>query len=177
MMELVSATPSGTQPLEGARPTIEQYLRLQRKIEMAAAEAMDRVEQARDAGTLEILDGEDGLAVQEAGPNARPEFFSGLGYQNKAVGAAFGLEVGEISDPVTTESNVFLIQALERIPADSMAWEEQKETQRAQALYSVQQQRLEQWISAMRENADIVDRREEVFEAPRGQTASTGGLF
>ena len=44
-------------------------------------------------------------------------------------------------------------------------------------MFTVQQQRLEQWIAAMREAADIVDRREQVFQAPQGQAAPTGGLF
>jgi peptidyl-prolyl cis-trans isomerase D len=177
MMELVTSTPAGSQPLETARPTIEQFLRLEKKVEMARAEAVETVESARNAGTLEVLDGEDGLSVQMAGPNSRIEFFPGLGYQNEAVGATFGLEINEISDPVVTNSNVFLIQLLDRTAADSLAWEEQKADQRAQSLFAVQQQRLEQWVAAMREAADIVDRREQVFQAPQGQAASTGGLF
>ncbi len=93
------------------------------------------------------------------------------------MGVIFGLELNEISDPVTTNSNVFLLQLLERTEADSLAWEEQKAEQRAQSVFTVQQQRLDQWIAAMREAADIVDSREEVFQAPQGQTASTGGIF
>jgi len=177
MMELVSGSPEGVQPYENARPTIEVYLRLEKKLAVATAEAEELMERARAVGTLEVLDGEDELTVQEAGPSARPEFFPGLGYQNKAVGAAFGLEVNEISDPVVTNSSVFLIQVLERIPADSLAWEEERDLQRAQSVFTVQQQRLEQWIAAMRDAADIVDLREQVFQAPQNQTASTGGLF
>lgn len=177
MMELVSGTPAGFQSLENARPTIDQFLRLEKKVAMARTEAEEMVVEAREAGTLEILEGRDQLTVQEAGPNTRVEFFPGLGYQSQAVGAAFGLDVDEISDPVVTNSNVFLIQGLERIPADSLAWEEQKATQRAQSGFTVQQQRLEQWITAMREAADIVDRREEVFQTPQGQTASTASRF
>jgi peptidyl-prolyl cis-trans isomerase D len=177
MMELVTGTPAGVQPLEGARPTIDRILRLEKKVAMATVQAEDLVEQARAAGTLEVLDGEDQLTVQEAGPSARPEFFPGLGYQNNAIGVAFGLALDEISDPVVTNSNVFLIQALEKIPADSVAWEEQKVLQRAQSVYTVQQRRLEQWILAMRETADIVDQREQTLQAPRGQAAPAGGLF
>ncbi len=177
MMELVSSTPEGFQPLENARLTIEQFLRLEKKVEAAREEAAQKVEAARAAGTLEVLDGQDGLTVLEAGPHSRMEFFPGIGYQNGAVGTIFGLERNEISDPVATNSNVFLLQLLELERADSLAWEEQKDAQRAQSLFAVQQQRLEQWIAAMREAADIVDRREDAFQAPRGQTASTGGIF
>jgi parvulin-like peptidyl-prolyl isomerase len=92
---------------------------------------------------------------------------------------AFGLEVGSISDPVEAQNNLFLIQTLERIPADSTAWAEQMATQRTQLGFAVQQQRLQQWIAGLREVADIVDRREEVFEASAqaAQSAPLGGLF
>jgi len=174
MMELVSGTPAGHQPLETATPIIEQYLRLEKKVEMASIEAEEFGARAREAGTLELLEGEDQLTVAEAGPLARIEFFPGLGYQSKAVGAAFGLEIDEISDPVVTNNNVFLIQTLEKIQADSLAWEEGKALQRAQGVFSVQQQRLDQWIAAMREAADIEDRREQLFQTPQGQTANSG---
>ena len=50
---------------------------------------------------------------------SRDRVLPGLGYQSQAVGAAFGLELEEISDPVVTNSNVFLIQTLGEDPADS----------------------------------------------------------
>jgi len=174
MMELVSGTPAGSQPLEVAGPTIEQFLRLEKKVEMAQIEAEELASRAREAGSLEVIEGEDQLTVAEAGPISRIEFFPGLGYQSKPVGAAFGLDVDEISDPVVTNNNVFLIQTLEKIPADSLAWDEGKALQRAQGVFTIQQQRLDQWIAAMREAADIDDRREQVFQASQGQTANSG---
>jgi peptidyl-prolyl cis-trans isomerase D len=166
MMELVSSTPAGVQSLDNARPTIEQILRMRRMLDLARSEALDLLEEARTAGTLEILEDRNGLVVQEVGPSTRGDFFPGLGFQNRAVGAAFGLGEGEMGGPVTTENNVFLIQVLERQPADSLSWEEQKEFQRAQTVFMVQQQRLGQWIEGLREAANIVDRRDQVLRAP-----------
>jgi hypothetical protein len=135
-------------------------------------------ERARGAGTLEILNAGSQFIVREAGPGSRGEFFSGLGVQNKAIGAAFGLEEGEISDPVVWNNNVYLIQPLERFAADSVAFEEEKAIQRARMGYTVQQQRLQQWIAGLREVARIVDRREVVFAANRAaQAAQPRGLF
>jgi parvulin-like peptidyl-prolyl isomerase len=87
------------------------------------------------------------------------------------------LEVGQISDPVVSDNTVYLIQLQELTPADSTAWEEQKELQRARAVFTVQQRRLEQWIEGLREAADIVDRRDEVFQSSQDQPVPTGGLF
>ncbi len=166
MMELVSSTPAGVQSLDNAHPTIEQILRMEKKVELARTEALELLEEARSEGTLQVLEGREGLTVQDAGPLGRSDFFPGLGYQNRAVGTAFGLQEGVISDPVVTERNVFLIQTLERFPADSLAWEEQKHLQRAQAMFMAQQQRLGQWIEGLREAATIVDHRDEVFRVP-----------
>jgi peptidyl-prolyl cis-trans isomerase D len=178
MMEMVSSTPAGTQSLDEARVNIEQILRLRQKVELAKVEAEAMAERARAAGTLEILNVGSQFIVQEAGPGSRAEFFSGLGVQNKAIGAAFGLEDGEIGDPVVWNNNIYLIQPLERFAADSVAFEEEKANQRARMGYTVQQQRLQQWIAGLREVARIVDRREVVFAANQAaQAAQPGGLF
>ncbi|MGW8265270.1 MAG: peptidylprolyl isomerase [Longimicrobiales bacterium] len=177
MMELVSSTPAGTQSLEEARPTIEQVLRVRKKVEVVEGQAKELVEQARAAGTLEVLDDRDQLVIQESGPATRAQFFPGLGMQNPAVGAAFGLEEGEISEPVVWNNNVFIVQPLEFIPADSAAFEEEKATQRARLSFTVQQQRLQQWIEGLRDAARIVDRREEVFQQSSQAAQAQGGLF
>jgi peptidyl-prolyl cis-trans isomerase D len=178
MMELVSSSPAGTQSLEEARLTIEQILMVEQKVEMASAAAIEMVERARAAGNLEVLDDGDQFIVQEAGPGTRSAFFSGLGVQNRAIGTAFGLEDGAIGDPVVWNNNVYLVQPLERVAADSVAFEEAKDTQRARLSYTVQQQRLQQWIQGLREVARIVDRREQVFQASaNAQAAQPGGLF
>jgi len=178
MMELVSSTPAGTQSMEEARPTIDRILRVQKKVVLAQEEAQEMAQRAREAGTLEVLGDGDELQVQEAGPGARNDFFQGLGVQNKAVGAAFGLDEGEISDPVTWNNNVYLVQTLEKIPADSTAFEEELDSQRSRLSFQVQQQRLQQWIQGLRAAADIVDRRDQVFQANEAAQASQpGGLF
>jgi parvulin-like peptidyl-prolyl isomerase len=179
MMELVSATPAGVQPLEDARETIRQALRVEKKVERAREEARELMDRARAGGSLEALAEEEDLEVQEAGPGSRIGFFPGLGVRNAAVGTAFGLEVDGMAGPIVADNNVFLIQTVERIPADSTAWLEGLDMQRAQLAFSLQQQRLQQWIDGMREAARIVDNREQFFQASaqQAQTAPTGGLF
>jgi peptidyl-prolyl cis-trans isomerase D len=178
MMELVSSSPAGTQTLEDARPTIEQILTVQKKVEAARLEARELVNQAREAGSLEELEDGDQLVAQESGPSSRSQFFPGLGVRNPAVGAAFGLEVNAISDPVVWNNNVYIVQPLEFIPADSAAFEEEKANQRARLAFTVQQQRLQQWIEGLREVARIVDRREAVFQASQtAQANQPTGLF
>jgi len=61
--------------------------------------------------------------IRNAGPFARVDFVPGMGRQNAAVGAAFGLPVGGVSGVVRTPANAFIIEVLSRTPADAAAWQ------------------------------------------------------
>lgn len=177
-LELRTLEPAGHQSLEEARSTILETLRFEKKMARAVEEARGYVEQLRSEDTrLEDLAVEHDLEIRQPEPFTRTDFVPGLGRRNAAVGTAFGLEEGEISDVVQTEQNAFIIQLLDRLPADSAAWRAQKEDQRQRMIRQIEQQRLQKWLQALRENAEIEDRREEVFQAADQQDDQpfTGG--
>jgi hypothetical protein len=60
-------------------------------------------------------------------------------------------------------NNRYVLEVLDRTEADSTAWLAQLPQQRAQAISQIQQQRLGEWLAALRANARVVDRREEVL--------------
>lgn len=163
-LELVQSTPARVLTLDEARATIEQVLTIEAKTRQAVEEAGPFVERVRSGADLEQVAADAGLEAQQAGPFSRADFVPGLGRFNAAVGTAFGLEIGEVSDVVEATNNVFVIELLNRIPADSTAWLAQVEQQRNAALGAIQQQRTQEWIEGLRENARIVDRREEVLQ-------------
>ncbi|MDZ7780314.1 MAG: peptidylprolyl isomerase [Gemmatimonadota bacterium] len=165
-LELIDAQPAGVQPLEEVRSSIESTLRLELKLERARAEAEEILARVREGEALANAAADAGLDVRNAGPFTRLDFVPGIGRQNAAIGAAFGTPEGEVSNVVTTASNAYLIEVLERTPADSTAWREQVDQQRAQVTSQLQQQRLDAWIEALREAADVVDRRDEVLQQP-----------
>jgi hypothetical protein len=99
------------------------------------------------------------LDVRDAGPFTRDDFVPGIGRQNAAIGAAFGLRPGAVSDAVATPANVYVIEVLGRVEADSTAWLAQLSEQRQAAIAQRQQQRLQEWIAALRAAATIRDRR------------------
>lgn len=163
-LELVVAEPAGTLPLDDAAAAIESTLRFDLKMERAREEAQQVVDRAGGGEAMVNVADDMGLEVRPAGPFTRVDFVPGMGRQNAAIGAAFGLDAGEVSDVVSTPANVFVIEKLDHIPADSTAWLEQKDQQRAAQTSGLQQQRLQEWIAALREAADIVDRRDEVLQ-------------
>ncbi len=174
LLELVSSTPGGVQPLVEATPTIRQILALQKKIEKATARAQALVERVRAGTTLENAAAEIGLDVQAPGPFARQDFVTGLGAQSAPVGAAFGLDPRQVSDPVATKNNVFVIEKISHTPADSTQWTAQKEAQRRQLIAVLRQQRLQEWMKGLRDAADIVDRRDEVLRPADDTTQVLG---
>ena len=168
-LELVSRTPGGILPLEAARPTIEQILLFRKKQAMAEEEAQELVDRIRGGEPLPNVAADAGLEVRTAGPFARNDAVPGLGRLNAAVGVAFGLGPGEVSDPVSANRNTFVLELLDRTPADRGQWEAQKAQQRAQVTQLLRQQRLESWLDGLRETARIADRRDEVLQPVEDQ--------
>lgn len=170
MIEVLSTTPAGVLPLDDARSTIEEILRFERKMERARQTGAELVRRIRAGEAMPNVAADAGLEVRSAGPFARNDFVPGLGRYNAAIGAAFGLDVGEVSDVVESPSNAYVVELLARTPADSTEWLGQRETQRQQVRAQIEQRRLTQWLESLRAAARIVDRRDEVLQ-PVDETA------
>ncbi len=161
-LELVGREPEGFLSIEQARSSIERTLRLEKKL----ASALEQAEEAvREGETLEQIAARLEADIEEPPTFSRSDFVPGLGRQNAIIGTAFGLAPGQLSGVVEANGRAFVLELVDRIPADSTAWEEQRVVQRAMVAGTVGQQRLEQWITGLRERARIVDRRREVFRA------------
>lgn len=169
-IELISSEPEGVLPIEDATPSIRSTLIFERKMEAARREAQDVVAGVRGGAPLANVAAELNLEVRDAGPFSRSDFIPGIGRQNAAIGAAFGLEPGEVSDVITTPANVYVIETLSRTEADSTAWLAQLPEQRRAAIQQEQQVRLQEWIEALRAAATIRDRRDVVL-APQDEDA------
>lgn len=167
-LELISSQPEGVLPLEDAEPAIRSTLLFERKMERAREEAREVVAAVRGGTALANVASDMELELRNAGPFTRNDFVPGIGRQNAAIGAAFGLEPGEVSDVVTTPANAYVIELISRTPADSTAWRAQLQQQRQTAIRTEQQQRLQEWIEGMRAAAEINDRRDVVL-APQDE--------
>ena len=168
MLELIDAQPEGVLPLEDATASIRATLLFDRKMERAKIDAQDVVSRIAGGRALANVAADLELEVRSAGPFSRTDFVPGIGRQNAAIGAAFGLEPGEVSGVVATPANAYVIEVVSRVAADSTAWLAQIPTQRQSAIAVQQQQRLQEWIAALRAAARIQDRRDVVL-APQDE--------
>ena len=165
MLEILEIQEAGTVSLEDATPSIEQTLANSKKIENGKDQASEVLNELNEDVALEELASNLDLEIQEAGPYTRLDFAQGLGRLNAATGAGFGLNIGEFSDVIEANNNVFILQLLDHTPPDSLVFASESGDLRTQLTAIAQQTRLQEWIESLRSVARINDRRDEVLNA------------
>jgi parvulin-like peptidyl-prolyl isomerase len=166
VFELVDRQDQRTLTFDEASQTVTAAVRTQKKIDRAMQTAREAAERIQNGQSLEQVAAAYDQTVQEAGPFTRLDFVPGLGRLNPAVGTAFGLRTGQTSGVVESDNKLYLMQLVARQDADRAAWEQQKEQQRQQITASLVDQRWNQFLAALRENADIEDNRDAVLNPP-----------
>ena len=146
------------------------------RAKLAAEKAVDqlmpaaqKLASAAAASTLES-------AAQQASKNvvttpmfSRSSFVPGLGQFTPPIGAAFGLPVGAVSQPVKSTTGVFVLRVDKRVLADSAGWAAQKQAQRATRLQQLRQQAVQMFLEDMRKAAKVEDHRKQIQSAMRRQ--------
>ncbi len=158
----------GTAPFDDVKEDIRGLLQRRKKAEIMATQARPFAERA-SASSLETAAQERDLTVTRSESFGRSTFVPGLGRLNAAIGAAFALPIGAISEPIVTDEGVFVLRVDRRTEASRDAFEAQKATQRANAIRVLQEARLREFMEGLREQADIDDRRKELSAAARAQ--------
>lgn len=166
VMELVERDAARPLTLDEARPTIRAILRANRKRDRTRQLGRQLVDRIQAGATLEEAAAGEGLSVRSAGPFTRMDFVPGVGTGNAAVGAAFGLPVGQVSGLLETDAALYVIRVTDRTEADRAAWEAQLPQQRQQVASAMQNQQLNLFMDALREEADVVDNRDRILQAP-----------
>lgn len=164
---LDSLSPGGQQPFEVVKPDIIQALKQRKAVQALVPQGEALLADAK-ATSLEAAATKAGLEVEDAGPISRLSFVPGLGFYNKAIGAAFGLPVGT-PGLVTTDEAVVVIRPDSRTEASIEEFEAQKAGQRAQTEQAMREQRVRGFLESLRREAEIVDHRREINLALRRQ--------
>jgi peptidyl-prolyl cis-trans isomerase D len=162
VFRLDSAQKEGIPPLDAIRDEVTEKVRNGKKRQAAAALAGRLAEQARAGTPLpQLAAGAAGATYQQLGPVAR--LTSGLP-DAALIGAAFSVDKGQTAGPVVTEeAGIYLFQGIERTPADSAAFVKDLASIRSQAQQAARQSRVRAYMSALREQAKIVDRRADLY--------------
>ena len=124
---------------------------------------------AAAASTLEAAAQQAGKKVEQTSMFARGSVVPGLGQFTEAVGAAFALPVGAVSQPVRTSNAADVIRVDKRVIADSSAWATQKAAQKAARLQQLRDQAVQMYLQDLRKSAKIEDRRKDINASLRRQ--------
>lgn len=157
LMRLDSLTLGGEQPFEAVKNDIIQALKERKSVEALLPQAEAFLADARSS-TLEAAATKAAVGADTTNTFTRLSFVQGLGYSNEAVGAAFGLPVGQVALVKTIEA-IQVMRVDYRTEAPRAEWEAQKAQQRQQLTAAAREERIRQWLDNLRKEAKIVDRR------------------
>ena len=166
LARLDSLAPGGLPSFEAALPTIKRKLAVQAALDQELAKAQQFAKQAA-ATSIDQAAAANKISVTKSPPFTRTSFVPDVGQMNQAVGAAFSLPVGAVSEPIKTSNALFVIRVDRRVPADSAAWAKQKDSQRQSLLRTLRQQRVEEFLADLRQVAKITDNRKLIEASSR----------
>ena len=161
--------PGGKATLAASRDGIREELAREKKIDRLVDSARKLSQAVAQGRTLEVAAKALGDSVESSPMFTRAMPVPGLGQLNEVIGAAFGLPVGAVSEPIRTEDAVYVIRVDKRVAADRAAWEKQKQTQREQMMQALRQQRVRDFMIGLRQNAKVEDHRNEIDQRQRAQ--------
>lgn len=166
MARLDSITPGGTQPFAAVKEDVRAKVALIRALDKLMPVATKFDAAARQT-SLEAAAQQAGLHVDQTPEFARGSFVPGLGQFTEAVGAAFGVKQGALTQPVRTDDAVYVERVDKRVTADSASWAAQKAAQRQTRLDQLRQQRVQMFLSDLRKAAKVTDKRKAIAAATR----------
>ncbi|MGH7636373.1 MAG: peptidyl-prolyl cis-trans isomerase [Gemmatimonadaceae bacterium] len=166
MARLDSISPGGEPRLDRVRDEIRERLAIEKSLDRLLPAAQEFSKNAAASG-FDVAARNAGLTVTKTPMFTRLSFVPGLPQFSKVIGAAFGLPVGAVSAPIRDETGIYVIRVDRRVNADRAAFDQQKNTLRAQRIQQLRQQRLQLFLDDLRKSAEIEDHRGEINAALR----------
>ncbi len=160
VFRLDSLHEAGTPPLAEIRAAVESEVRDVKKKERAKEIGADLVRRLAAGTTLPDASRAMGLLNRDfvdftriSPPLPNPSL----------VGAAFGLRVGQRSGLLDTPDGFYVIEVTGRTPADSAAFLREKDQIRSDAIQAARQERVREYLAALRAGAKVKDERAAVL--------------
>ncbi len=168
LARLDSLSQKGIAPFEEVKGQIRGELLRRKKVEAVRPRAQALAQEAAKS-SLDAAAKAAGLTVEKTEPITRGSFAGSLGRLNPAVGAAFTLPVGVVSQPVATDEAVFVVRVDRRSEASKAEFDKVKGERRQAALTALRDQRVRAFYDGLRKNADVEDNRAQLAASARRQ--------
>ena len=171
LARLDSITKGGQSSLSDVKDDIRRRLARDKRVEKLRPMG-EQLAQAARASSLEAAATERKMSVEKSSPFTRVDAVPGLGQFSPAVGAAFAAPVGQVAGPFKTADAMVVMRVDVRTDANRQTFEAEKSVQRQQYLQSLRQQKVDEYLTSLRESVKVEDRRAEVLSALRRQSDS-----
>jgi hypothetical protein len=90
------------------------------------------------------------------------------------VGTAFGVPVGKSSGLIEESDAFYVLTVLKRVPADTAGFRKDLDTFRARQITLARQERVRNYLQALKASAKITDRRKSIYQTEaQAQAAQT----
>ena len=173
LFRLDSLHEAGVPPLSEIRSSVASGVREDKKWKAARALAKTFVKRLQDGSTMSQAAAAMKLPHREFGPFSRinPPLTNPV-----VVGAAFGLEKGERSGILDTKDGIYVLESLDRVKADSARFTKELEEYRARSINAAKQERVRNFMAALRKSAKVVDNRDKVLQQQTGTPQPPPGV-
>ena len=160
LFRLDSLQAAGVAPLSVVREGVTYSVQQEKKQKLAIQLAQRLHDEAVKVGSLATAATAMKLPNQVVGPftRTRPPIPA-----PEMIGAAFGLDSGQISPVLDTKEGIYVIQSLGHTKADTAVFLAGLEQSRAENIRLARQERVRNYTTALRESAVITDRRAQLF--------------
>lgn len=149
-------TPEGYRPFEEVRAEIEPRVYVEKKKALLLERMRAARRQSEDLSAIANALGTDVRTANDV--TIETAVVAGLGREPKFVGTLFGLEEGETSDVIAGENAVFIVRAT-NVQEPPPITESQRQQIRQRLLQTRRSRVQNQWLTSLREQADIEDYR------------------
>lgn len=158
--EVAERIPEGHRPLDEVRSVVSSRLQRDRRAEIASERLAGAWAQVQAGATLEEVGASDEFTHAVTDTFTLRENIPGVGFATAFARAALNLEPGQALPEVQTQRGVYIVKLLYKSEFDENAFEAQRASLSRTLLFNRQRQTLIQWQEQLREDADVVDRRD-----------------
>jgi len=152
-----------SRPLEEVESSIRNILQREKQKDKSGELCRQVWEKINGGLSFEQAADEDSVEIRETGPFGLLSYISGIGRDPHIAGAAFQLNVGEMSNPIDGERGYYLIQVIDRTEIDERLLETALANKRQELMRQKQQRVFMAWYNELKEKADIDDYRNQYF--------------
>ncbi len=164
VFHLAEIKDAGVRPFAEVKESVRPLALRQKKIEKVKALAGELRQKLSGSDSLTRISAlNPSITVQEIPSFTLGSAVPGIGRDPAFLGTVASLKPGDISPAVQNTRGAFLVQLLSVSPFDSSAFAAQREMLKSRLLQEKRNRFLSDWLSMLKEKADIEDQRDLFF--------------